>query len=100
TWNLAPQHDIQSIVIESSTNGQQFSQLYDADQELLSAQNKYVHRQVENNMTFYRLKMTDAQAHVTFSNIIKVNNSCNSSKIKYFLNDQKELSLSHLVTGS
>jgi hypothetical protein len=72
TWNVAGERDVQSYLIERSTNGNNFTKLGEVAASNSTAYS-FVDNQPVNGLAFYRIKETDADGKFKYSTIVRLN---------------------------
>ncbi len=81
-WNIIADEPIESIVVETSTNGSNFSSL----QSVNSSSTRYEHLPTEKQTVFYRLLVTTASQLKYYSNVVALREVGKSSKFDVVTN--------------
>jgi hypothetical protein len=92
-WTIADEHNVDHYQVEESVNGRQFQSFIQVDAASRSSY-QTIDAQLHTGANYYRVKAVDIDGKLTYSKIIRLENSAIDQQIRVYPNpSQGELTL-------
>ena len=86
TWNTLNELNVANFEVEKSLNGKTFTALNTVNSQKINAATYTVNDVAPKAITYYRLKITDLDGQITYSNVISVNGKLSGTGINIYPN--------------